>query len=129
MERRDKRVQSLHEGIQMTFDEKIEEIYSDFDWRTKDRLKEIIFSYPEEYRTLLGLRASFVKWTLIREKKLDRHYQQEDHCGVCVTTEEPCDVFCPLHEACKKRRRNSIKANLRAIYEAYMKEHNKWKKQ
>ena len=127
----------------MNFDKKIEKAYfnsrvekkiSFLNRRYLQTIRSIINSYPEKYRNLLGLRASFIKWDLISKNKLNRYYYESDICGACVATEEDgycfncerCTLIFTAGWCCCDLRRGTTKKAKEIIFDSYMKEHKKW---
>lgn len=124
----------------MGFDEKIENIYtefSDFD-KVYDKLSALLRKYPKKYRLLLGMRASFIKWDLISKRKLKRWAYEDQQCGMCHAFGCRNSNYwwtcgnCPAQEKvgiyCQKIYKMSAKDIKKHIFNLYMEEHKKWEK-
>jgi len=123
----------------MGFDEKVEKIYLEENHgRTYDFLNDLINSFPKKYKLLVGLRASFIKWDMISERKLSRQEYETRPCGLChaISTGsdwgswscENCPASKIVGEYCIKVRKMNIKDIKQNLFDMYMDEHKKWEK-
>lgn len=113
----------------MKFDKRIERIYlREQAADVEDLLIKEIKAFPKEHRLLVAARATFIKWKLIFQEKLDGVIHVDEPCGLCVRKGylAPKCFDCPGEDYCVLRLDKSAQDLMMEAYKIYMNEHRKF---